>query len=222
MSWIDIVFILILAGSVIYSVYRGMVKEVFSLASIAIGYLAAVNYNLPISMYASKVLNPAISRWVSFIAIFAVVWVIVILIGKLIQKVISVSVTLSVVDRAAGGVIGAAKGVMILSVVILLLSAFSFTKGHILKSFTVRYIIAISKTVIGVSPVEFVNEIRSDVNIQRFVPSLQKSAELISNIKKNSETTGQPHDTEVSDEDRKKLDEIINEGVKEQGARGKE
>ncbi|MBI3813095.1 MAG: CvpA family protein [Nitrospinae bacterium] len=172
MSWIDIVFILILAGSVIYSVYRGMVKEIFSLASIAIGYLAAVNYNLPVSVYASKVLNPAISRWVSFVAIFAVVWVIVILIGKLIQKVISVSVTLSVVDRAAGGVIGAAKGVMILSVVILLLSAFSFTKGHILKSFTARYIIAISKTVIGVSPVEFVNEIRSDVNIQKIIPHL--------------------------------------------------
>lgn len=213
MNWIDIVFILILAVSISYSVYRGMVKEVFSLASIAIGYLVAVNYNLLVSIYASKVLNPAISRWVSFIAIFAVVWVIVILIGKLIQKVISVSVTLSVVDRAAGGVIGAAKGVIMLSVVILLLSAFSFTKGHISKSFTARYIIAISKIVIGVSPVEFVNEIRSDVNIRKIIPNLQKSAELISNIKKNSETVVQPHDEEVSDEDRKKLDEIITEGV---------
>ncbi len=221
MNWVDIVFILIVAGSVLYSVYRGMVKEVFSLSSIAIGYLAAVNYNILVSAYASKVLNPAISRWVSFIAIFAVVWVAVILIGKVIQKVISVSVTLSVVDRAAGGVIGAAKGVIILSVVILLLSAFSFTKGYILKSFTARYIITISKTVIGVSPVEFVNEMRSDMNIQKLIPHLQKSAGLISNIKKSSETSLQPHDAEVSDEDRKKLDEIINEGVNGQGARGK-
>lgn len=222
MNWIDIVFILILAGSVVYSVYRGMVKEVFSLSSIAMGYLAAVNYNLPVSLYASKVLNPAISRWVSFAAIFAIVWIAVILIGKVIQKVISVSVTLSVVDRAAGGVIGAAKGALILSLAILLLSAFSFTKGYISKSFTARYVIAISKTVIGVSPVEFVNDIRSDVNIRRFIPNLRKSAELISNIKKNNKEALQPHDAEVSDEDRKKLDEIINKGIKEQGTRGKE
>jgi len=103
MSWLDIIFILILIGCIAYSIYRGLVKEVFSLASIAIGYIAAINYYLPLSAYTAKVLNPSISKWVSFIGIFIVIFIAVILIGKLIQKVLNVSVTLTVVDRAAGG-----------------------------------------------------------------------------------------------------------------------
>jgi len=194
MNWLDIIFILILIGCIAYSVYRGLVKEVFSLASIAIGYIAAVNYYLPISVYTAKVLNPSISKWVSFVIIFIVVFIAVILIGKLIQMVLNVSVTLTVVDRAAGGIIGAAKGIIILSIVILFLSAIPYTRDYISKSFISKYIVILNKKLTGASPVEFVKELRGSVKIDRFISS---SSEIFK------------HSDEVSDTDRKKLDELI-------------
>src|SRR3990172_1358511 len=192
MNWIDIIFILILVGCIAYSIYRGLVKEEFSLASIAIGYIAAINYYLPISAYTAKVLNPSISKWVSFIGIFIVIFIAVILIGKLIQKVLNVSVTLTVVDRAAGGVIGMAKGIIILSIVIL------FTRDYIPKSFIARHIVILNKKLTGASPIEFVKDLRSSVNIDRFISS---SNEIFK------------HSDEISDTDRKKLDEIIKERI---------
>lgn len=194
MNWLDIIFILILIGCIAYSVYRGLVKEVFSLASIAIGYIAAVNYYLPISVYTAKVLNPSISKWVSFIIIFIVVFIAVILIGKLIQMVLNVSVTLTVVDRAAGGIIGAAKGVIILTIVILFLSAIPYTRNYISKSWTAKYIVILNKKLTGASPIEFVNELRGGIKMDRFISS---SNEIFK------------HGDEVSDTDRKKLDELI-------------
>jgi membrane protein required for colicin V production len=194
MNFLDIIFILILIGCIAYSVYRGLVKEVFSLASIAIGYIAAVNYYLPISAYTAKVLNPSISKWVSFIIIFIVVFIAVILIGKLIQMVLNVSVTLTVVDRAAGGIIGAAKGIIILSIVILFLSAIPYTRDYVSKSFASKYIIILNKKLIGSSPIEFVKELRGSVNMDRFISS---SKEILK------------HTDEVSEADRKKLDELI-------------
>ena len=198
MNWIDIIFILILVGCIAYSIYRGLVKEVFSLVSIATGYIAAINYYLPLSIYTAKVLNPSISKWMSFIGIFIVIFIAVILIGKLIQKVLNVSVTLTVVDRAAGGIIGMAKGIIILSIVILFLYAIPFTRDYIPKSFIARHIVILNKKLTGASPIEFVKELRGSVNIDRFISS---SNEIFK------------HSDEISDTDRKKLDEIIKERI---------
>ena len=192
MNLTDIIFILILIANVAYSIYRGMIKELVSLASIAIGYITAIHYYLHISSYTSKVLNPSISGWVSFIGIFILVWIIVILIGKLLQMILKVSVTLSLVDRVAGGIIGLAKGIIILSIITLFLSSISFTRGYILKSITVKYIVNISRTFMGISPLEFVKELRSGIKNYKFIPAGEY----------------------VSEKDRKELDEIINKGIK--------
>src|SRR3989338_792779 len=122
----------------------------------------------------------------------------VILIGKLIQKVLNVSVTLTVVDRAEGGVIGMAKGIIILSIVILFLYAIPFTRDYIPKSFIARHIVILNKKLTGASPIEFVKELRGSVNIDRFISS---SNEIFK------------HSDEISDTDRKKLDEIIKERI---------
>lgn len=172
-----------------------MVKEIFSLASITTGYITAITYYIPFSFYTSKIINPSISRWVSFIGIFVVTWVVVILIGKLLQKILKISVTLSIVDRVAGGVIGVVKGIIILSIVILFLSAIHFTRDYTLKSFTFKYLITINKTLTGISPLEFIKEMKSGVDINRVISTQVNSKE------------------EISDEDREKLDDIINKGL---------
>ncbi|OGV97248.1 MAG: hypothetical protein A3I04_04325 [Nitrospinae bacterium RIFCSPLOWO2_02_FULL_39_110] len=190
MNWIDILFIFILIATAAYSAYRGLVKEIFSLASLVIGYISAANSYLKVSSYTAKLLNPAISKWVGFAVIFIAVWVVVILIGKLLQKIISVSVTLSVVDRVTGGVIGIIKGIFILSILILLFSAIPFTERYLLKSFTTKYMVNISKVLIGISPVDFVKELRGEVNMNRFI-------------------TTRDSGEEISEEDRNKLEDII-------------
>jgi len=42
MNWLDIIIIIVLAGSVIYSVVKGFVKEAFFLAGVVAGLLAAL------------------------------------------------------------------------------------------------------------------------------------------------------------------------------------
>lgn len=125
MNWIDVVIIIIIAGSLIYSLIKGFIKETFFLGGIVAGLLAALK--------GYSFLGQVLGRWwdkgdlvniVSFLIILVAVFIAIRILGWFVEKGIK-STGLSALNRAMGAVLGAAKGTVIASVMLLLIIGFT-------------------------------------------------------------------------------------------------
>lgn len=125
MPLFDIITLIVLAFSLIYSMVRGMVREIFSLLAYIGGYFLAINYRKDFSVTLSPyITNPTASEIISFALIFIATVFAISLLGKGMQKLIHSAPGLSGLDRLFGGVIGVVKGVIILIIFMFLLRFF--------------------------------------------------------------------------------------------------
>jgi len=126
MNWLDIIIIIALAGSVIYSVVKGFVKEVFFLAGVVAGLLVALRGYSYLAVYLYPTIgNPATAKILSFLIILSVIFAIFKIIGWRTGKAFQ-QAGLTSLDRILGAVLGGLKGVVIVSVALLLLIGFTF------------------------------------------------------------------------------------------------
>jgi membrane protein required for colicin V production len=124
MHWLDIVTISVLVISFVYSLTRGLVRELFSLISFVLAAVLAARYcDLGHKFLAPYLNAPLINNTLGFITIFIVVSFVGNLIGKQISKSIK-SAAISPVDRFFGGVLGLIKGGVVISLVLLLIILF--------------------------------------------------------------------------------------------------
>jgi membrane protein required for colicin V production len=114
MTTFDIIVYSILGLSVIFSLFKGLVKEIFSLLSYLGGYLMASKYQGVFSkvLIQSIPSNP-IAKVVAFTAIYILTAIIISLMGRVARSFIMSATQLSGFDRLAGGIVGFAKGVII-------------------------------------------------------------------------------------------------------------
>ncbi len=125
MSTFDTVAIIVMSLSIIYSIFRGMVKEIFSLMSYVVGYMMAVNLQDKSGELMGRfVTSEAAARVIGFILTFILFMVIVSFIGKLIRKVMHKAGALSAIDRIIGGAIGLIKGAALLIIVMVPMELF--------------------------------------------------------------------------------------------------
>jgi membrane protein required for colicin V production len=114
MTTFDIVVYSILGLSVILSLFKGFVKEVFSLLSYLGGYLMASKYQGVFSqLLMESVPSKPIAKLIAFAGIFIVTAIIISITGRIARGLIMSATQLSGFDRLAGGVVGFGKGVMI-------------------------------------------------------------------------------------------------------------
>jgi membrane protein required for colicin V production len=124
MNSLDIVLIIIVAVSVIYSLFRGFVREVFSLLSIVLGFMAAIRlYQIPAGILLTWIDNSIVAHILSFILTFIAVSICISLIGRLVRKFVRF-VEFQSADRLLGAVFGLLKGVFVVTVLILVLILF--------------------------------------------------------------------------------------------------
>lgn len=121
----DILITIILVVSLVYSVFRGMVSEIFAFLAYIGGYLMAVNYQGEmIKLLGGLIPNPTFTKLISFISIFAVTVVVISLMGWGIRKLIHSTPGLSGMDRFLGGACGLLKGVVIAVALLFVLGLF--------------------------------------------------------------------------------------------------
>lgn len=114
MTPFDTIVSVILVLSLIYSVLKGMIRELFSLAAYTGGYLMAIKYKGGVADLLIKAVgNKTGANVLSFILIFFVCKIIIGLIGSTIRNIVHSAPTLSLADRAVGGLIGTLKGLVI-------------------------------------------------------------------------------------------------------------
>ena len=114
MTTFDIIVYSILGLSVIFSLFKGFVKEIFSLLSYLGGYLMASKYQGVFSkVLMESIPSKPIAKVIAFTAIYILSAIIISLMGRVARGFIISTTQLSGFDRLAGGIVGFAKGVII-------------------------------------------------------------------------------------------------------------
>lgn len=114
MTWLDYAVLIVLAASILWGVWRGLVHEVVSVASWVLAFLAANLLAGPIGDALPKsMLTPEARVLVSFVVVFIATLVVCTVVGHLLSKMMKVA-GLGPLDRTLGGVFGLARALVIL------------------------------------------------------------------------------------------------------------
>tara|TARA_B100000315_G_scaffold106964_1_gene98154 strand:+ start:18959 stop:19708 length:750 start_codon:yes stop_codon:yes gene_type:complete len=153
MHWFDISVIVLLLVSTVYSLIRGLIKELFSLASIIFAFILAHRYYSLISTQISDfVSNKVAADLLSFGFIFIFSVLIISQIGKLVRKLLYETKTLTVTDRIGGSLLGLIKGILIITVIMIPIGLIPYAKKEIIgKAKLAPYILNISRELSKIS-----------------------------------------------------------------------
>ena len=124
MNFFDIIVIVILGYCLIRGVFRGLIKELSSIIGVLGGFYAAFTYYMLLAKPLSKwITNTGYLNILSFLIIFCGVFIIISILGVIINYLLKIAF-LSWLDRILGSVFGAMKGILIVSVLLIALTAF--------------------------------------------------------------------------------------------------
>ena len=111
MTWLDYAFVAVLALSTAWGAWRGLVREVISLAGWIAAFLVANLLAEPLAN-ALPISNPDLRMIVAFVAVFVVTLTLATLAAIALSKALKAS-GLRGLDRTLGGLFGVARGVLI-------------------------------------------------------------------------------------------------------------
>jgi membrane protein required for colicin V production len=139
MGMFDIIVLLIIGLLTIMGFFSGMVKQIFGLVGVVAGYMLAMRYYQLCSKYLTT-FHPGTAKALSFIAIFLACIIVAHIIGWAVGRLLHIS-GLGFLNRIGGGLLGFAKGYLIMCVMVIVLTAFFAANGSLFrKSHTIRYI----------------------------------------------------------------------------------
>ena len=134
MTTFDVVVYSILGLSVIFSLFKGFVKEIFSLLSYLGGYLMASKYQGVFSqLIMESIPSKPIAKLIAFVGIYIMTAIIISLMGRIARGFIMSATQLSGFDRLAGGFVGFAKGVIIVVALTIPLQFFPEVSKKLMK-----------------------------------------------------------------------------------------
>jgi membrane protein required for colicin V production len=131
-TWLDYIFVGVLALSIAWGVWRGLVREVISLAGWIAAFLVANLLAEPLAN-ALPISNPDLRMIVAFVAIFVVTLTLATLAAIALSKALKSS-GLRGLDRTLGGLFGVARGVLIAVAFALVAGLTSFPQGPMWKA----------------------------------------------------------------------------------------
>ena len=128
MNLLDIFTIIVTAYCLIRGIFRGLIKEVSAIIGVFAGFFAAYTFYPDVA----KLLSPWISNTgylniLSFLIIFCLLFILISILGIIIKYILKVAF-LGWIDRICGAGFGFVKGILIVSIVLMTLTAF-LTKG---------------------------------------------------------------------------------------------
>ncbi|MDH5210214.1 MAG: CvpA family protein [Betaproteobacteria bacterium] len=114
MTWVDY---LILGGflvSIAWGAWRGLVREVISVAAWVLAFLGANYFGSPLSeVMPASIPSPELRVLIAFVAVFVVILAVCTLLGQFLRKLVKVA-GLGELDHVLGGMFGVARALVIL------------------------------------------------------------------------------------------------------------
>ena len=223
MTTFDIVVCSILGLSLLSSLFKGFVKEVFSLLSYLGGFLLAIKYQGDFAqVLMENISSKPIAKVIAFVTIYVLAYIIISLIGKVIRGMLVSGTKLSMFDRLMGGIVGFGRGMVIVIALTFPLQFFpeimrTVTKG----SETIPYLVkALTFVNQNIGNFKFQNPL-TDFNIDEakeklkelkavnnMVDQLEEFKDKLPNISENF-VSDDKHMEEYSKDDLQKLNDIL-------------
>jgi membrane protein required for colicin V production len=120
MAWIDIVIIALIVLSAILSLFRGFVTEALALATWLVAFWVAMTFYQDLAVWFSQWVSlPSAQKAVAFAALFVCTWVLGAVVNYLAGKLVA-KTGLTGTDRMLGVLFGAARGAVIVTILVLL------------------------------------------------------------------------------------------------------
>ena len=185
MTTFDIVVCSILGLSLLSSLSKGFVKEVFSLLSYLGGFLLAIKYQGNFAqVLMENISSKPIAKVIAFVTIYVLAYTIISLMGKVIRGMLVSGTKLSMFDRLMGGIVGFGRGMVIVIAVMFPLQFFpeimrTVTKG----SETIPYLVkALTFVNQNIGNFKFQNPL-TDFNIDEANHQLDETLEKLKELK---------------------------------------
>jgi membrane protein required for colicin V production len=122
MNVFDVVIVVIVSFCLIRGLFRGLIREISSIVGVLAGFYGAYTYHPLVEPYFSRwVETPGYRNIISFFLLFCTILILINLLARLIRYLLNI-VFLGWVDRLCGMVFGAAKGLLIVSVLFITLT----------------------------------------------------------------------------------------------------
>lgn len=124
---LDLVILVVLAFGLVRGFTTGVIRQIATLIGLIAAFLVGVRFMQPAGemLAASLGLSEGVSPLLAFMLLFAAVQLILLGIVRFVEGVIGL-LHLSAVNRLLGGLLGAAKGALVLSLIFLALNFFGF------------------------------------------------------------------------------------------------
>ena len=139
LNWLDIAIVAVIAISCLFGLWRGFIREVFSLVTWVAALIVARVYSSNLAPVFTDTFDGETTRYV---AAFAVLFVATIIVGSLLTHVFSKLLSLAglkFTDRLLGGVFGVARGGIIVMLLIFMLSGLFSESAAWLESQLIPY-----------------------------------------------------------------------------------
>ncbi len=153
MNTLDIFICVIVGYCFIRGIFRGIISEFASIIGVFVALYAAYTFYPSLADKLSVLIHSAAYQNIAaFLLIFCAILLAAGLLGNLIRRVFR-AVFIGWVDRIAGSLFGITKGILIVSVILLALTAFLPKKAPIVKkSLLAPYVIQISNKLVEIVP----------------------------------------------------------------------
>jgi len=156
MNSLDIIFLILIGVSVLYSLIRGLVREIFSLLAIILGFLGAGHTHSTFANWLGKWMrNEILAQIFAFAILFILIAFSLGLLGRVLSRLVK-KMDLSWADRLGGGAFGFLKAVLLIAIILLVLTAFLPSRNRLVSESRVSpVVLAITRQLSHLIPVKF-------------------------------------------------------------------
>lgn len=154
MSAADWVILLVILISVLQAASEGFFHEAFGIAGLVIGYiLAAWQYQSFADWFAPHVQSQWVAQVFAFLLIFIGVMLLAGIAGRISRWLMQVA-GLTFFDRLLGGLLGLLRGVLVVAIVLVCMTAFAPASTWLENSQFAPYFLVVGRAAIWVAPTE--------------------------------------------------------------------
>lgn len=164
MSTGDWVFAAIIILSVLVAAAQGFFLEVFSLAGVIVGFLLAAWEYTRVAGWMTFINPPWAANIVAFFLVFVVVTILAGAIGRIVSWGVR-EAGLRWVDRVLGAAFGVARGLLVVTVIVMATAAFAPNAQWLRQSQTAPYFLVIGRGASWLAPAEVRNRVREGMDL---------------------------------------------------------
>jgi membrane protein required for colicin V production len=133
MNILDIIFLILIGLSIIYSFIRGLVRELFSLLAIILGFFGATYGYLAMANWLRRWMgNETLAQVLGFAILFFLIALGLGLLGRALSRLLK-KMDLSWADRMGGAAFGFIKAIFLIAIILLVLTAFLPSRSKLLS-----------------------------------------------------------------------------------------